>query len=226
MCSATMTALRGLRPAASTAAVLPGHELRFNVPGLPGVEPSWASVEPVGAAAGATLESTDENDDGEEATRKRRRRRKEQVSPVVHGVLYSLTEEDFAAVCRTEGVPLAYTLHRCRVVPYVGNGSDAGRLALEDSYSNINTGKARGKGSLPAYTLRAASKSLRAQPQSADEPPSRSYVNVLIRGAREFGLDREYVEGLETMPTGRTVWGDGTAERMLDAAIERRERRR
>eukprot|EP00566_Odontella_aurita_P022843 CAMPEP_0113561894 /NCGR_PEP_ID=MMETSP0015_2-20120614/20226_1 /TAXON_ID=2838 /ORGANISM="Odontella" /LENGTH=140 /DNA_ID=CAMNT_0000463733 /DNA_START=261 /DNA_END=683 /DNA_ORIENTATION=+ /assembly_acc=CAM_ASM_000160 len=46
MCSATMTALRGLNPLASTAAVLPGHELRFNVPGTPLVEPSWASVEP------------------------------------------------------------------------------------------------------------------------------------------------------------------------------------
>ena len=76
--------------------------------------------------------------------------------------------------------------------------------------------------SIPAYTLRAASKALRSQPKSADAAPSQSYINVLISGAKEFGLDAEYVQRLETMPTGRT-FGGGTAERMLDAAIKRKE---
>ena len=74
---------------------------------------------------------------------------------------------------------------------------------------------------IPAYTLRAASKALRSQPNSADAAPSQSYVNVLIRGAKEFGLDADYVQMLETMETGRT-FGGGTAERMLDAAIKRK----
>ena len=47
MFSSTMIELRQLQPISSTAAVLPGYRLRFNVPGLPGIEPSWASVEPV-----------------------------------------------------------------------------------------------------------------------------------------------------------------------------------
>ena len=76
--------------------------------------------------------------------------------------------------------------------------------------------------SIPAYTLRAASKALRAQPKSADAAPSQSYANVLIRGAKEFGLDADYLHMLETMPTGQTI-GGGTAERMLDAAIKRKE---
>lgn len=203
MCSETMMALRNLNPLASTAALLPDHELRFNVPGMRFIEPSWASVEPV--SAGTEGRSTLGTDDiGQEGTKTR--------SPVVHGVLFSLTDEDFASVCQTEGVPLAYTLHRCRVIPYKGNGNDAGRKAMEDKTSK----------SVPAYTLRAASKALRSQPKSADQKPSQSYVNVLIRGAKEFGLDADYVQMLETMPTGQTI-GGGTAERMLDAAIKRKE---
>ena len=41
----TMTALRGIECVDSTAAVLSGYKLRFNLPGIPGVEPSWACVE-------------------------------------------------------------------------------------------------------------------------------------------------------------------------------------
>lgn len=197
MCSDTMGALRNLNPLASTAAVLPNHELRFNVPGMKFIEPSWASVEPVAAGAeGSTLGSDDAISE----------------LSVVHGVLYSLTEQDFVSVCRTEGVPMAYTLHRCRVIPYKGNGNNAGRKAMQDESSK----------SIPAYTLRAASKALRAQPRSDDAAPSQSYVNVLIRGAKEFGLDADYVQMLENMPTGRTL-GGGTAERMLEAAIKRRD---
>lgn len=203
MCSDTMIALRNINPLASTAAILADHELRFNVPGMRLIEPSWASVEPVsaGAEGSTTLRG---NDNGQEGTNTQ--------LPVVHGVLYSLTEKDFASVCQTEGVPLAYTLHRCRVIPYKGNGKDAGRKVMRNETTK----------SIPAYTLRAASKALRAQPKSADQAPSRSYVNVLIRGAKEFGLDADYVQMLENMPKGRTL-GDGTAERMLDAAIKRKE---
>jgi hypothetical protein len=41
----TMTSLRGLRPASSTAAILRDHRLAFRVAGLPLVEPSAASLE-------------------------------------------------------------------------------------------------------------------------------------------------------------------------------------
>ena len=207
MCSATMTDLRNLRPVAATAAVLPDHELRFNVPGMPLVEPSWASVEPVVPV---------------ERRRKRSTESASESKDVVHGVLYSLTEEDFEAVCRTEGVPFAYTLHRCRVVPYTGNGRDAGARALEGSSTAESKRIPTIPKGIPAYTLRAGNKSLRSQPRSADAPPSRGYVNVLLRGAREFFLDGDYVQSLEDIPTGRTIGGDGTAERLLDAAIQRK----
>ncbi|KAL9179641.1 hypothetical protein ACHAXT_008931 [Thalassiosira profunda] len=176
MASSTMINLRSITPLASSAAVLPGHALRFNIPGMPGVEPSSAAVEPAA-----------EQD-------------------VVHGVLYSLSEGDFATICSTEGVPFAYSLHRCRVVPYTGDGKSAGKEALDraakasgQSTSNNNLG-------VPAFTLRASRRQWR---QGMDIPPSQSYLNVLLRGAKEFALDQSYVEKLESIPVGRTFVGDG-----------------
>lgn len=46
MVTSTMTDMRRITPLAMTAAILPNHRLRFNLPGLPGLEPSAASVEP------------------------------------------------------------------------------------------------------------------------------------------------------------------------------------
>jgi hypothetical protein len=46
MASEVLVARRGLRPVWSAAAALPGHRLVFDLPGLPFVEPSFASVAP------------------------------------------------------------------------------------------------------------------------------------------------------------------------------------
>jgi hypothetical protein len=213
MASPTMTALRNLNPITSTAAVLPAHRLAFNVPGTPFVEPSWASVEPV---------------ENEKALRDGPMCRNN-----VHGVLYKLTEEDFQAVCNTEGVPFGYTLHRCRVIPYRGNGDVAGEDALNNYLAavqqegNIKTEKRGCKNlsnlqkskSIFAYTLRAPREELR---KAEDIPPSRAYLNVLIRGAEEYKLDREYLQFLKDITPGTTLVGDGMAEMMLEAAERRK----
>lgn len=194
-----MTAMRNLNPIASKAAILPKHRLAFNVPGTALVEPSWASVEPV---------TIDNDPDMSDSTHS-----------VVHGVLYKLSEEDFNAVCQSEGVPFAYRLHRCRVVPYLGDGNHAGRSAL-DSQMQMAAMDIEDIGErcidVPAFTLRAGRKTWRDAP--TDIPPSQSYLNVLIRGAKEFKLDRDYIEKLEAYPAGRTVVGDGIAEGMLNFA--------
>ena len=174
MASSIMINLRNISPLASSVAILPGHALRFNIPGVPGVEPSLAAVEPT-------------NSDAVE---------KEQVA--VHMVLYKLTKEDFATICQTEGVPLAYSLHRCLGVPYGGDGKIAGKDELRRTMSmsskggntettpaneNNNTLKTnneqltRNDLGVSAFTLRAARKKWR---EGEDIPPSQSYLNVLI----------------------------------------------
>jgi len=199
MASSTMTALRNLNPIAAKAAILPQHRLAFNIPGTTLVEPSWASVEP-------TIEKPPDP-----AT----------FTPsVVHGVLYKLSEEDFLQTIRTEGVPFAYRLHRCRVIPYTGDGCKAGQLLL-DSQMQVSMDKSDGEravdcAGVPAFTLRAGRKKWRDS--LTDIPPSQSYLNVLIRGAKEFKLDRDYLDWLEAYPAGKTFVGDGIAERMLQFA--------
>jgi len=192
-----MTALRNLNPIASRAAILPQHRLAFNVPGTVLVEPSWASVEPTANINSNMIDPT---------------------SSAVHGVLYKLSEEDFDAVCQSEGVPFAYQLHRCRVVPYIGDGHNAGQFALESQMQKMADQTVKGvEGKyvgVPAFTLRAGRK--RWRDTQTDIPPSQSYLNVLIRGAREFKLDREYLDKLEAYPAGRTIVGDGIAEGMLN----------
>jgi hypothetical protein len=187
-----MTNLRSLNPVLSSAAVLPGHELKFNIPGTSWIEPSWASVEPIG-------------DD--------------ESSQNVHGVLYKLAEEDFLSLCQSEGVPFAYTIHRCRVIPYTGNGKTAGEDALRSIAEEIPNGDAQQNimfnQSIFAYTLRAAQPNWRSSKQ--DIPPSKSYLNVMIRGALEYGLDEKYVQKLRAVNPGRTM-GNGMAELMLEAA--------
>ena len=195
MASTTMTALRQINPIASTAAILPHHRLAFNVPGTPFVEPSWASVEPVLLPVIPV--------------------------PVVHGVLYKLTENDFETVCQTEGVPFGYRLHRCRVIPYHGNDECAGQEAFM-SLSSSSTSTSSTK-SISAFTLRAGQRNWRES--QVDIPPSQSYLNVLIRGAKEFHMDRDYVQSLERIPVGRTLIGNGLAERMLQAAELQQQQR-
>lgn len=192
MCSSTMINLRNISPLVSSAAMLPAHELRFNIPGIRGVEPSSASVEPV--------DCDDE---------------------IVHGTLYKLSEEDFNIICRTEGVPFAYSLHRCRVVPYTGDGKRAGEEKLQKI---LNTSAANEKYldksdiGVSAFTLRAARNEWR---KGQDIPPSKSYLNVLIRGAIEYKMDEAYVNKLKSIQVGKTWVGDGMAEEMLRLAERR-----
>jgi len=216
MASSTMINLRNLSPLASSAAVLPGHSLRFNIPGVPGVEPSSAAVEP---AAGISLDDDDAILKSDE---------------VVHGVLYKLTAEDFATVCQTEGVPFGYSLHRCRAIPYTGDGKTAGQEALsraltstlipeEGASSSINMTEQQSRNNswgVSAFTLRASRKEWRRE--GTDIPPSQSYLNVLIRGANEFALDKSYTQNLENIQVGRTWIGNGLAEDMLRRAERRK----
>jgi hypothetical protein len=119
----------------------------------------------------------------------------------VHGVLYELTEEEFARVGITEGIPFGYRWQACQVYPYVGDGSTAGEEALLTASS------------LSAYTLIAGS------PMSTDAAPSKSYRDLLIEGARLWKLDSDCVQQLEDTPYATNLLiPDGLAKATLQAA--------
>mmetsp|Transcript_28688 Transcript_28688/g.33335 ORF Transcript_28688/g.33335 Transcript_28688/m.33335 type:complete len:211 (-) Transcript_28688:454-1086(-) len=125
-----------------------------------------------------------------------------QKESIVHGVLYELTQADFARVCQTEGVPFAYTLQRCTAIPYLGNGQTAGKDILFSEK----------KKSVSAFTLRAGRKKWR---ESKDVAPSKSYLNILIKGAEEYQLDKDYCDQLQCIPYAKDTFGEGTAEYIL-----------
>ena len=206
MYTSTMINLRGIQPISSTAAVLPKHTLRFNIPGIQFIEPSSASVEPINDMSGDIEE--------------------------VHGVLYKLSEKDFATILSTEGVPFAYSLHRCRVITYLGDGRNAGYITMQkalgtdsDTDTNNNIPISNSEQStdtsnyeVSAFTLRAARKEWRQRRK--DIPPSQAYLNVLLRGAREFSLDEDYIQKLNSVKVGRAI-GNGLAEELLRVAEQR-----
>lgn len=228
MAISTMTKLRNINPISSMAAILPNHTLRFNIPGIPYIEPSYASVEPSslrllldeeGLGGGGRVVVNNYHDNiNEEITN----------AVVVHGVLYVLTPQDFATICQTEGVPFIYSLHRCCVVPYVGNGKTAGMdTLLQIMTTNNNNATAAessssaASGVVSAFTLRATSNKYRQVGYNNDIPPSQSYMNVLLRGAYEYQLDEKYYQKLKDIVTNKKIFGNGISEIMLQIAEKR-----
>jgi hypothetical protein len=105
----------------------------------------------------------------------------------VHGILYELTAEDFAKVGSSEGVPFAYRWQKCNVHAYVGNGEDAGMLALQNEQP------------VEAMTLKS--------PKLGDKniPPSSSYLGLIKEGAQFWRFDREYQEELARVEAAKNL---------------------
>ena len=191
----TMTDLRNIQCVQSTAAILDGYKLRFNIPGIPAVEPSWACVEP-------SNKSNNNNNNKD----------------VVHGVMYTLTPQDFARISMSEGVPFGYQWKVVDVVPYQGDGNSAGRQALESAKSRST---AVPSSATKAYTLVTNNPFLRR-----DIPPSKAYRDLLIKGAKDFQMDQDYIEQLEAVPVGFTFGEGFVAKDVLEAAERRAAKRR
>lgn len=129
----------------------------------------------------------------------------------VHGVLYTLTPQDFSRVGNTEGIPFVYRWELCRVYPYVGDAESAGEKAVAASET----------GGVMAFTL------VKSFPgMSDDSPPSRSYLNLLIQGAEKWKLDRSCRDMLEMTPVARNLLvPNGLAGPMLTFAELRQQKR-
>ena len=107
------------------------------------------------------------------------------ASKQVHGIMYTLSPEDFAKVGKTEGVPFGYRWKRCWVHPYVGNGEKAGYDAI---------GSVR---PVEAFTLESPSLG------EEDIPPSSSYFDLVKEGAKQWKFDSEYQIMLEGIPISK-----------------------
>lgn len=173
----TMKALRQIEVREVTAAILPDFELKFA---------SAAFVLPTNRTKVVSdLEhnrSVVENQDKLPCSRR-----------VVHGVLYTLTEDEFVKVGQTEGVPFGYRWQSCQVYPYRGDSNQAGVNCLNDP----------GAVSVQAYTLvepepvssqqqEGQQEKRKRKNKRGDLPPSASYLSLIREGARLWKFDREY----------------------------------
>ena len=203
MVPSTMTSLRNLSPLSATAAILPHYELLFNIPGNPFMEPSAASVQK------QTKITTSPND----------------IHPTgsncVHGVLYTLTEHDFATLGRSEGVPLAYVWERCYPIPYIGNNDNAGQEALllhqqqqQQQQQKVSQDLLEEAFVLTANTLFTTTAS---NPKRTNIPPSRSYLQILQEGSQYWKMDQNYQMYLQNdIPTNPIV--PGISKQLLQLA--------
>lgn len=108
----------------------------------------------------------------------------------VHGVLYTLSADDFAKVGRTEGVPFAYRWQKCAVHAYVGDGREAGKEAMESGADDAVE---------DAYVLISPNLS------DANVPPSSSYLGLIKEGAAKWEFDRSYQEELARIEVAKDL---------------------
>ena len=173
MVPSTMTSLRNLAPLSATAAILPNYELRFNIPGNSFIEPSAASVQ-----QRIPLATTDEI---------------YETGFCVHGVLYTLTEDDFVKLGRSEGVPFAYIWERCFPIPYIGNNQNAGHEALllqqQQQQQQLEPVASQ---TAEAFVLTANPLFASSKSNPKNIPPSNSYLQILKDGAKYWKMDETY----------------------------------
>ena len=190
MVPSTMTSLRNVTPLAATAAILPNYELCFDIPGHPFIEPSAASVQrnPRTTTTTTTTTTSSRND-----------------MKCVHGVLYTLTEDDFVTVGRSEGVPLTYIWERCHPIPYIGNNANAGQEAL---LLQQQQEEPHGPSATEEAFVLTANPLFRSKPSNSMIPPSQSYLQILRDGSKYWNMDRSYQMYLQNeIPTNPIVPG-------------------
>jgi hypothetical protein len=107
----TFEGQRGMKPTGSAPCVLPGYELVFSVPGLPYVEPAFAAVRPTREGA------------------------VERFTKETHGVMYTISQDEWEYLLRTEG---SYDVVDVTCVTYDGR-EITGRTLTHVELSNFGT---------------------------------------------------------------------------------------
>ena len=157
----TMMGVRGINPSASYPSVLPKYKLVFNVPGLPYVDPGFASVKAVNddeeeeeeeeeeEVVSVSVSSSSSSSTGDEDLSRYERE--------VHGVAYVVTDEEWKYILRTE------TSYLTREVTLMRCVDDAPIAATTLVYPDVDVG--------------------------AELLPSARYLGLLREGAEEWNLD-------------------------------------
>jgi hypothetical protein len=139
------------------------------------------------------------------------------VGDCLHGVLYELSESDFARVGSTEGVPFVYRWEPCQVIPYVGDEESAGQQAMSAQEEGDGEGDEE-ESERPACVLAYALTSTRPNTPKFI-PTSPSYLRILQQGAAYWKMDRAYQTKLSEVTMATNLMPkDGLSGSLLEAA--------
>jgi hypothetical protein len=168
-------------------AYVKNHRLAFNMRGFPPLEPGMGSLEPVAAASSTTTtrRRVDNETSNSNVSSKPLLAYKE---PECHGALIKLSAQDYERVMRSEGVPGPNQGYEEVVVEAV-------------PYTKPRFPYHRRQRPVQAVALRARESVRLLQ----DPAPSKRYMSILQKGARELGLEESYQEFLQQHPVA-TSW--------------------
>ena len=166
----TFNGTRGITPSAAYPAVLPGYELVFNVPGLPFVEPAFASVRRV----------VGEKHDAPSTGRFAR------FATETHGVAYVVTDEQWRTILRTETSYVREDVTLERFFPATAEGEiRAGP-----------SGKTHPQKGAPQKIFATTLVFADADVGGVALLPSARYLGLIREGADEWRLDKNWREYL------------------------------
>lgn len=160
--SKTFKGRRDIHPLARCNVTVPSLELTFDLPGIPYLEPCFANVRRTADNSTRAAASTDSH------------------PPVLTGVAYLITPEDYRKVIASEGGGVSYeeTAVECWRLPSSlhEKTSQASNLIIDGAYCDGDELDE----SFIAYTLLAPDSKRRSAPMQ----PSKRYINIIQSGAR------------------------------------------
>jgi len=105
----------------------------------------------------------------------------------VYGCIYELNLNQYSWLLLTEGVPFIYTIQPIIVQYYLLNGNDKAQIPTNHNLK------------VKDHMKRVSAFTLLGKSTGKDRRPSRRYMNIIIKGAKEQGLDEYYVKYLESI---------------------------
>jgi len=200
LCAATFQGNRGIRPLSAINVVVPELELVFNLPGLPYLEPCYASTRfrcldtlpkqlqsiTLPSEVDALLASSELEESKDIATASA-------WTKGCVGVVYELMPEDYAHIIATEGGGSSYADIEVSCFPLPQRTSTVPRHPQGSSFK--------------VHTLFARSDGLARKGRDGWAQPSKRYLGLVTTGANEHGLPKEYRIWLRSLqPYTITSW--------------------
>lgn len=196
--ASTFKGRRGIKPLSATNVLCPGQVLVFDLNGIPYWEPCFANIREVALEEQSSIQRritaarTPENVVKEYMTELEQlaARGSGQVwKNALIGVVYEVTEEDYAIIIRTEGGGAGYKDVEvdCYVLPKVNEHGISGPVTT-----------------IKAHTLRAPPNKTNS---ACTSQPSPRYLGLLVTGAKGNSLPQAYINYLSSLHAyRRTTW--------------------